>query len=151
MIAVNRSLYKFCLFLLSFFSMVMAEENKSQKEAFFAAGCFWGVESTFQQLEGVKLTTVGYAGGKAKNPSYELVCTGITDHAEAVQVVYDSDVISYEQLLDIFFDLHDPTTIDRQGPDVGSQYRSAVFYKNEKEKTLVDNKTKQKRRKKLIC
>ncbi len=143
MITVNRSLYKFCLFLLSFFSMVMAEENKSQKEAFFAAGCFWGVESTFQQLEGVKSTTVGYTGGKAKNPSYELVCTGITDHAEAVQVVYDSDVISYEQLLDTFFDLHDPTTIDRQGPDVGSQYRSAVFYRNEEEKTLVEIKINQ--------
>ena len=133
MITVNRSLYKLCLFLLSFFSTIMAEENTNQKEAFFAAGCFWGVESTFQQLEGVKSTSVGYTGGKVKNPSYELVCTGITDHAEAVQVVYDESVISYEQLLDTFFDLHDPTTMDRQGPDIGSQYRSAVFYKNEEE------------------
>ena len=143
MITVNRSLYKLSLFLLSFFSIIMAEENKNQKEAFFAAGCFWGVESTFQQLEGVESTSVGYTGGKVKNPSYELVCKGLTDHAEAVQVVYDASVISYEQLLDTFFDLHDPTTIDRQGPDVGSQYRSAVFYKNEEEKTLVEVKISQ--------
>ena len=84
MITVNRSLYKLCIFLLSFFSIIMAEENTNQKEAFFAAGCFWGVESTFQQLEGVKSTSVGYTGGKVKNPSYELVCTGITDHAAYV-------------------------------------------------------------------
>lgn len=143
MVTVNRSLYKLCLFLLSFFSITMAEDNTNQKEAFFAAGCFWGVESTFQQLEGVKSAIVGYTGGKVKNPSYELVCTGITDHAEAVQVVYDASVISYEQLLDTFFELHDPTTIDRQGPDVGSQYRSAVFYKNKEEKTLVEIKINQ--------
>jgi|TARA_Y100000389_G_scaffold173983_1_gene183558 peptide-methionine (S)-S-oxide reductase len=140
MITVNRSLYNLCFLLLSFFSIIMAEDNKNQKEAVFAAGCFWGVESTFQQLEGVKSTSVGYTGGKVKNPSYELVCTGLTDHAEAVQIVYDETVISYEQLLDTFFELHDPTTLDRQGPDVGSQYRSAVFYKNEQEKTLVDVK-----------
>ena len=119
------------------------ESTRIMKKATFAAGCFWGVESTFQQLEGVKSASVGYTGGKVKNPSYELVCTGITDHAEAVQVVYDASVISYEQLLDIFFDLHDPTTIDRQGPDVGSQYRSAIFYKNEEEKTLVEIKINQ--------
>ena len=143
MITVDRSLYKLSLFLLSFFSIIMAEENTNQKEAFFAAGCFWGVESTFQQLEGVESTTVGYTGGNVKNPSYELVCTGITDHAEAVQVVYDASVISYEELLDTFFELHDPTTIDRQGPDVGSQYRSAIFYTNEEEKTLVEIKINQ--------
>ena len=143
MITVDRSLYTLSLFLLSFFSIIMAKENTNQKEAFFAAGCFWGVESTFQQLEGVESTTVGYTGGNVKNPSYELVCTGITDHAEAVQVVYDASVISYEELLDTFFELHDPTTIDSQGPDVGSQYRSAIFYTNEEEKTLVEIKINQ--------
>ena len=128
--------------MFSLMGFIMANDVENKK-AVFAAGCFWGVESTFQQMDGVKTTTVGYIGGKVKNPSYELVCTGLTDHAEAVQVVYDASVISYEQLLDTFFDLHDPTTIDRQGPDVGSQYRSAVFYKNEEEKTLVEVKISQ--------
>ncbi len=139
MITRDSSFYIFLLFLVSLFNTIMAQENNNHDKAFFAAGCFWGVESTFQSLDGVVSTTVGYTGGKVKNPSYELVCTGITGHAEAVEVVYDSKVISYKQLLDTFFELHDPTTLNRQGPDVGTQYRSAIFYNNTEEKSLAED------------
>ena len=138
MITRNSSLYIFLLFSVSLFSTIMAQENNNHDRAFFAAGCFWGVESTFQSLDGVVSTTVGYTGGKVKDPSYELVCTGITGHAEAVEVVYDSKTVSYKQLLDAFFKLHDPTTLNRQGPDVGTQYRSAIFYNNAEEKKLAE-------------
>jgi peptide-methionine (S)-S-oxide reductase len=117
----------------------MANDTENKK-AVFAAGCFWGVESTFQQMEGVKITTVGYIGGKVKNPSYELVCTGLTGHAEAVEVEYNPQVVSFETLLDTFFQLHDPTTMNRQGPDVGTQYRSAVYFSNNEEKKIIENK-----------
>ena len=117
----------------------MANDTENKK-AVFAAGCFWGVESTFQQMEGVKTTTVGYIGGKVKNPSYELVCTGLTGHAEAVEVEYNPQVVSFETLLDTFFQLHDPTTMKRQGPDVGTQYRSAAYFSNNEEKKIIENK-----------
>ena len=103
MITRNSTLYNFSLFSISLFSIVMAQESKDHNNAFFAAGCFWGVESTFQSLEGVVSTTVGYTGGNAKNPSYEVVCTGITGHAEAVKVVYDANVISYENPISICY------------------------------------------------
>jgi len=97
------------------------------EKATFAAGCFWSVEATFRKLDGVVSTQVGFAGGTEENPSYEDVCTGGTGHAEAVQLEYDPSKVSYGQLLDVFWNIHDPTTLDRQGPDLGSQYRSAVF------------------------
>ena len=119
--------------------LVMASDTENKK-AVFAAGCFWGVESTFQQMDGVKSTTVGYIGGKVKNPSYELVCTGITGHAEAVEVEYNPNVVSFEKLLDTFFQLHDPTTLNRQGPDVGTQYRSAAYFSDDEERKIIESK-----------
>jgi peptide-methionine (S)-S-oxide reductase len=97
-------------------------------QATLAGGCFWCLEAVFQQLKGVSKVTSGYAGGKRPNPTYEQVCTGATGHAEVVQVEFDPGVISYRDLLDVFFTIHDPTTLNQQGADVGTQYRSAIFF-----------------------
>ncbi|MGQ0771864.1 MAG: peptide-methionine (S)-S-oxide reductase MsrA [Nitrososphaerota archaeon] len=106
-------------------------------KATFGAGCFWCVEDIFRKTNGVNSTQVGYSGGWTKNPTYEDVCTDKTGHAEVVQVEYDPNVISYEQLLDVFWSTHDPTQLNRQGPDVGVQYRSAIFYHDSQQEKIA--------------
>jgi peptide-methionine (S)-S-oxide reductase len=113
------------------------------EKATFGAGCFWGVEEAFRQLKGVASTAVGYEGGVKEGPTYRDVCTDETGHAEVVEVTYDPKVISYDQLLDLFWKSHNPTTLNRQGPDVGSQYRSAIFFHSpEQQKTALGSKEK---------
>src|ERR1051325_8506448 len=112
-------------------------EDQTMEKATFAAGCFWGVEAAFQKIKGVVSTSVGYTGGTLKDPTYEQVCGHRTGHAEAVEVVYDPSKVSYQDLLDAFWKIHDPTTLNRQGPDVGSQYRSAIFFHTPEQQTLA--------------
>ena len=113
------------------------------EKATFGAGCFWGVEDRFQKIKGVVLTKVGYMGGTLKNPTYEDVCTDKTGHVEVVQMTYDPSIISYEELLEIFWSIHDPTQLNRQGPDIGTQYRSVMFYHTVEQKKIAE-KSKQK-------
>ncbi|MBN2684775.1 MAG: peptide-methionine (S)-S-oxide reductase MsrA [Pontiellaceae bacterium] len=115
-----------------------SSEHPSLEKAIFAGGCFWGVEALFQELDGVVDTTVGYTGGFVKNPTYSQVCSHATGHAEAVEVIYDSKTVSYAELLKYFWRLHDPTTVDRQGPDIGNQYRSAIFYLTPEQKEMAE-------------
>ena len=107
------------------------------EKALFGAGCFWGVEETFRKIPGVVKTEVGYTGGHTLNPSYQSICEGDTNHVEVVLVEYDNKIISYDKLLHHFWNCHDPTTLNRQGPDIGTQYRSAIFYFDDNQKKLA--------------
>ncbi len=107
------------------------------KKATFAAGCFWGVEESFRELQGVLSTRVGYTGGSTRDPTYLDVCSDTTGHAEAVEITYDPSIVSYLDLLRTFFNIHDPTSLNRQGPDIGSQYRSAIFYHDREQEGLA--------------
>ena len=109
----------------------------------FGAGCFWCVEAIFSQLNGVSEVISGYSGGKIKNPTYEQICTGKTDHAEVCKIIFNPDIISYEELLKVFWETHDPTTINQQGADIGSQYRSVVFYADDNQKEIAKNYKRQ--------
>lgn len=106
--------------------------------ATFGAGCFWGVEVAFMQIKGVTKTTVGYLGGTLKNPNYKDVCSGNTGHAEAVQIKYDPEQVAYTELLGLFWRIHNPTTLNKQGADIGTQYRSAIFYHSQEQKELAE-------------
>jgi peptide-methionine (S)-S-oxide reductase len=115
----------------------MTVHEESVQHATFGAGCFWGIEEAFRTVDGVLGTATGYMGGFTRNPTYEQVCTGETGHTEVVQITFDSARISYEQLLDIFWSIHDPTQLNRQGPDIGSNYRSVIFYHNAEQATIA--------------
>lgn len=117
--------------------MSKSESIKSET-ATFAAGCFWGVEAILSKVDGILETTAGYMGGDVEDPTYELVCSGKTGHAEVVQITYDPGIISYEELLDYFWRLHDPTTLNTQGVDVGIQYRSVIFYHTDEQKEIAE-------------
>ncbi len=113
------------------------------EKAYFGAGCFWGVEAAFRKVKGVISTRVGYSGGTTDNPTYKDVCSHTTGHAETVEVIFDPEILSHASLLDVFWDIHDPTTLNRQGFDVGSQYRSVIFYTSEEQrKVALDSKAK---------
>ncbi len=150
----GNTLYKAAVSLLAvvFFTMCQAQnkeesqkpvltmENTTSKNdtATFGAGCFWCVEAVFQNLNGVVKVRSGYSGGSVKNPSYKEVCTGTTGHAEVCQIIYNPAIVSFDELLEVFWKTHDPTTLNRQGNDAGTQYRSVVFYHNEEQKKLTE-------------
>jgi len=142
----NKFKYVLILAFLSF--NLIAQKNKESMEnnlalATFGNGCFWCTEAIFQRLKGVKEVIPGYTGGEVKNPTYNEVCNGTTGHAEAIQITYDPQIISFRELLDVFFYTHDPTTLNRQGADIGTQYRSAIFYHNENQRKDAENIIKQ--------
>lgn len=116
------------------------------EQATFGAGCFWCVEAVYQRIDGVTKVVPGYAGGTKDNPTYKEVCTGLTGHAEVAQVTFDPSKVSYERLLEVFWQAHDPTTLNRQGNDVGTQYRSVIFYHNEKQKAAAEKSRKEAQR-----
>jgi peptide-methionine (S)-S-oxide reductase len=124
-------------------TLIHSKNDKDIEVATLANGCFWCTEAIFSRVKGIKSVIPGYSGGKTNNPSYEQVCTGITGHAEAIQIEYDPKIISFEKILDIFWHTHDPTTLNRQGNDVGTQYRSAIFYHDENQKNIAERTKKE--------
>jgi methionine-S-sulfoxide reductase len=118
-------------------------DNDDLATATFGGGCFWCLEAVFKRIEGVQKVVSGYSGGEVENPSYRQVCSGKSGHAEVVQINFDPSVISYRELLYVFFTIHDPTTLNRQGPDVGSQYRSVIFYQNPRQKEIAEEVMKE--------
>ena len=122
---------------------IHSKNDKNLEIATLANGCFWCTEAIFSRVKGIKSVIPGYSGGSTNNPSYEQVCTGITGHAEAIQIEFDSKIISFEKILDIFWHTHDPTTLNRQGNDVGTQYRSAIFYHDDNQKNIAEKLKKE--------
>lgn len=123
-------------------SSEMDQPLESLQTAYFASGCFWCVEAVFESVTGVQEAVSGYSGGPSKNPTYKEICTGKSGHAESVKVYYDSSLVSYETLVDVFFNSHDPSTLNRQGPDSGTQYRSVIFYETDTERKTSNNAIK---------
>jgi peptide-methionine (S)-S-oxide reductase len=121
----------------------VSDKTNHNDTATFGAGCFWCVEAIFEELKGVQKVTSGYSGGHVPDPTYEQVCTGTTGHAEVCQIIFDPDTISYKDLLGVFWRIHDPTTLNRQGADVGTQYRSVIFYHNDQQKELAEKYKKE--------
>ena len=134
---MNRRFACLALGALAMMSSAAADPPRLAK-ATFAGGCFWCTEAVYAELKGVKSVTSGYIGGKVPNPTYKDVCTGLTGHAEAIEIEYDPAVVSFEKLLEVFFATHDPTTLNRQGADVGTQYRSGVFYHDDEQKRIAE-------------
>ena len=124
-------------------TLIHSKNDKDLEIATLANGCFWCTEAICSRVKGIKSVIPGYSGGKTSNPSYEQVCTGITGHAETIQIEYDPKIISFEKILDIFWHTHDPTTLNRQGNDVGTQYRSAIFYHGENQKNIAEKSKKE--------
>ena len=150
-------IFKYYLFIMYFLSIIlgrsMVETDKKNKnileQATFGAGCFWCVEAIFERLEGVLDVRVGYIGGKSENPTYEDVCSGKTGHVEVIQLDYNPQIIRFNKLMDIFWESHDPTTLNRQGNDIGSQYRSAIFYNSDEQLEIAQQSLKTADRKKM--
>jgi peptide-methionine (S)-S-oxide reductase len=125
-------------FLVIFNQVLIAQKNINMEFATFGSGCFWCTEAIFEQLKGVESAQSGYSGGQIENPSYKEVCSGTTGHAEVIQVSFNPEIIKYKELLEVFWQTHDPTTLNRQGADVGTQYRSAIFYHNNEQKQVAE-------------
>ena len=137
-------MYKFTFItLLMIFNIYSNDTNQKYKKAYFASGCFWCVESIYENLKGVKEVNSGYSGGKTINPTYRQVMTGKTGHAEAIEVIYNPNEITFKTLVKVFFGSHDPSTLNQQGPDRGTQYRSIAFYESLKEKEIIKNTIKE--------
>ena len=133
-------MYKFTFItLLLIFNIYSKDDNQKYKTAYFASGCFWCVESIYENLKGVKEVNSGYSGGKTTDPTYRQVMSGRTGHAEAIEVIYNPSEITFKTLVNVFFGSHDPTTLNKQGPDRGTQYRSIAFYENSIEKEIIEN------------